>query len=66
MKDSLDDYCRYMYWENGLATCPFREGETEPKQAYEYWLKCCVPFPRNQSDIISVKPHCTYYWEADG
>ena len=65
MKDNDGDYCRYLYWEDGLATCEFRNGRTEPERAYRFWKEHCVPFPRDKSDLRSVKPHCSYTWEDD-
>lgn len=56
------DSCRYLSFEDELAVCEFRTGRTEPERAYRYWKEHCVPFPRDKSDLDSVKPHCSYTW----
>lgn len=65
------DSCRYLSYKGKKAYCEFKEGKganpprTEPAEAYNYYQKVCLPYPRVR-DLEKVDvPTCTYYLEVD-
>ena len=61
----VSGYCRHLRFEDSVSICRFHEGVTEPAEDYKYYLRACVPFPRNVGDLRSV-PRCSYGWVTNG